>query len=445
MYIKELDIRNFGPIYKLNVKLETDKINIILGNNGSGKTNLFAAIYSVFYNEQILKFYKESTLESQVKLILSSNKKKFNITKRYSSTNSEMILKRFDDINSINAYVDRKKIIFIDGEHIRDIKDLSQSDVERILKFLDEKVGSVEINKRYEDIKLRLKTFHKYIYLSGGEQILIYILNLLSKLESDSILIADSIFEMCDYTIIKMIINLMDIITSTQFILIMTNREVLDFNIRNCNVVHLETTNVGLSPVGYNYKNKLFVENTYKRDKKESFEIIRYCKNQILAEEECRNVEFKEIKGNNPCSSIIDTTPIYIVAYLNSRQTDEGIIKWGINNNRMVTGVVLSPEEKDKIRRRLSEEIKKGEPYISSDLYNIRFSPVISEENEIIKDTYVIEIIVKRHNEQYLFSTGKGEVYIKSEGGKLKLSPLEIQKEILIRTLKYNGNNFFQQ
>ena len=35
--------------------------------------------------------------------------------------------------------------------------------------------------------------------------------------------------------------------------------------------------------------------------------------------EECEFIELKEIKGSNPCSSIIANAEIYINAYLNSK------------------------------------------------------------------------------------------------------------------------------
>lgn len=47
--------------------------------------------------------------------------------------------------------------------------------------------------------------------------------------------------------------------------------------------------------------------------------IVKYQINRQVEEEENRNTEFKEIKGNNPCDTIVATAEIYIVAFLNSR------------------------------------------------------------------------------------------------------------------------------
>jgi hypothetical protein len=43
---------------------------------------------------------------------------------------------------------------------------------------------------------------------------------------------------------------------------------------------------------------------------------------------------------------------------------------------------------------------------------------------------YVVEVVVKSWTNDILFSTSKGEVYIKTEGGKKKLDAYGIQEEL---------------
>ena len=169
----------------------------------------------------------------------------------------------------------------------------------------------------------------------------------------------------------------------------------------------------------------------YKAKLEEGFEkpIIKYRLNSQVEENESRNIEFKEIRGNNPCDSIIANAEIYIVAFLNSWVTDIGIIKWGINDNGYVKGVNLSKRNKDDINKKLSERLAKIQPYISADLFSISFEKIADEE-KIIPDLYVVEISIKPFRSSELFSTSKNEVYIKTEGGKIKLSSYEIQMEL---------------
>ena len=48
----------------------------------------------------------------------------------------------------------------------------------------------------------------------------------------------------------------------------------------------------------------------------------------------------------------------------------------------------------------------------------------------ICKGLYVVEVVVKSWTNDILFSTSKGEVYIKTEGGKKKLVAYGIQEEL---------------
>lgn len=54
----------------------------------------------------------------------------------------------------------------------------------------------------------------------------------------------------------------------------------------------------------------------------------------------------------------------------------------------------------------------------------------IADESKIIEELYVVEVVVKSWTNDILFSTSKGEVYIKTEGGKKKLDAYGIQEEL---------------
>ena len=46
---------------------------------------------------------------------------------------------------------------------------------------------------------------------------------------------------------------------------------------------------------------------------------------------------------------------------------------------------------------------------------------------------YIVELKIKVKEQKFLYSTSKEEVYMKTEGGKRKLTTLEIQEETLRR------------
>ncbi|MDD2954914.1 MAG: ATP-binding protein [Oscillospiraceae bacterium] len=135
----------------------------------------------------------------------------------------------------------------------------------------------------------------------------------------------------------------------------------------------------------------------------------------------------------NPCASIVANAEIYINAYLNSSLTATGRIFWGVDDNRVVKGVLLPPQDRDTVQKRVAESLSAAEPYISPDLYFIRFHQVFTEGGSAVEDTFIVEIGVVPYRSSRLFATSKGEVYIKTAGGKEKLSPLQIQEQILLR------------
>ena len=157
--------------------------------------------------------------------------------------------------------------------------------------------------------------------------------------------------------------------------------------------------------------------------------IIKYELDQEIDEVEKRNVEFKEVKGNHPCNSIIDNGEIYINSFLNSRVSGIGVIKWGISDHGIVKGVKLSREDRDVIDRKLSERIGQMKPYVSTECVQISFERVVCN-SKIIPDLYVVEIAVEADTSDILFATSKNEVYVKTDGGKRRLDAYELQQEL---------------
>src|ERR1700679_1851674 len=57
---------------------------------------------------------------------------------------------------------------------------------------------------------------------------------------------------------------------------------------------------------------------------------MTYAFGDKLPHDESRGVEFKEVRGNNPVSAIVNTADEYAVAFLNA---DGGRILWGVRDS----------------------------------------------------------------------------------------------------------------
>lgn len=152
--------------------------------------------------------------------------------------------------------------------------------------------------------------------------------------------------------------------------------------------------------------------------------------NQPVDIEENRHYEFKEIKGKNAAGSIKDVAEQYAVAFLNS---EGGSIFWGIRDeDRVVVGVKLSYQERDEIRRIVTEKLQGIKPPIAPTSYRLEIHTV-QDENNLPSELFVIELTVPRVISRDLFFTHKDEAYVKTDGGKRRLNGPQIQQEILKR------------
>jgi predicted HTH transcriptional regulator len=141
--------------------------------------------------------------------------------------------------------------------------------------------------------------------------------------------------------------------------------------------------------------------------------------------------------GRNPVNSILSIADKYVVAYLNSPKRQKGSIFWGVrDSDRKIVGVQLTACDRDKLRRVVTEKLHKISPTLAPGAYSIDIHPLYQADNEK-GEMYLVEIKVPSSMERILFSTGNGEVYLKTDSGKKKLTTFELQRE-LIRRLTAN-------
>ncbi|VAW30581.1 hypothetical protein MNBD_CHLOROFLEXI01-4269 [hydrothermal vent metagenome] len=183
-----------------------------------------------------------------------------------------------------------------------------------------------------------------------------------------------------------------------------------------------------ISSLAYNY----FPRQVLQKTKATKYDIHQFVLGQHIQVEENRYYEFKEVKGNNPVRSISSIVDEYAVAFLNMGRKGVGRIYWGVTDDGNVVGVNLNVKERDKLRRLVTEKLHQIEPPVAPSGYEINLYPVVNYDDEDL-NLFLVEVKVSSSKSEILFSTGKREVYIKTDAGRRKLSPQEIQREILER------------
>ena len=145
---------------------------------------------------------------------------------------------------------------------------------------------------------------------------------------------------------------------------------------------------------------------------------IRFIQHQPVPFEETLFYEFKEVKGRNPADSITKISDEYAVAFLNS---EGGRIFWGIrDSDRITVGVTLDDQQRDEVRRKVSEKLGAIQPSIVGH-WQLELHPVYDLQGETIEDLWIIELLIPSPQRREVFYTSKRELHVKTEGGKKKL------------------------
>ncbi len=158
---------------------------------------------------------------------------------------------------------------------------------------------------------------------------------------------------------------------------------------------------------------------------------IRFVQDQPVPFEETRFYEFKEVKGKNPAGSITNTADEYAVAFLNS---EGGRIFWGVRDrDRITVGVTLDERQRNNVRTQVPAKLTSIQPAISIEDWQLEFHQIHNLHGETIEDLWVVELLISPPKERNTFYTNSGELFIKTEGGKQKLSGPQVTEFIRSR------------
>lgn len=433
MRIENIEITKLGFFKHIKLELSPERLNIIAGENGSGKTTILAVLYAMLQDRETIEYSGEDET-AQVSLSIKEGNEICHLKKNYNNKTTELVVPSLHVMKRI-ASLDQSKVHLYSGEFLNYDYTFTNVMIKNAVKLLDTcGVNDTHFIKGYSNFN------SNYHYMSGSIQAVIRILNMLSQVQEGSVLLLDAPFAMLDRNAAQLIL---EVIRHLQIQVILT-ANVREGSWLEGNKIFLERSfdQSYYGQLRFDYKELFYhdmkaLTDTQKNDMESGAEnkIIKYRLGQEVEEPESRNIEYKEIKGNHPCNSMIDVAEIYINAFLNSHTTGIGVIKWGISDDGIVKGVCLSKKDRDVIDRKISERIGQMKPYVSSDVVQISYENILDGDN-IAKDLFIVEVIVRPWTGDVLFSTSKGEVYIKTEGGKLKLDAYGLQEELLGRRRK---------
>ena len=126
MIIKTLDIKNFRNYEYLTLELN-DKINIIYGQNGQGKTNLLESIYVLGLTKSHRSFIDQHLIKqdesfARVKGILNINDYRSTLELLIQKSGKKMKIDGMD-VKKVDDYISNMNIIIFYPEDLKIVKD----------------------------------------------------------------------------------------------------------------------------------------------------------------------------------------------------------------------------------------------------------------------------------------------------------------------------------
>ena len=260
MRIKNIEVHNFRNYEKLNVEFN-DNINIFIGNNGEGKTNILESIYVLAITKSH-RSYIDKALITNNKSIMKINGK---VETLNGSKNLELIMNQKGKRVSINKIVSKKvsdyisnmSVVLFSPDDLELVKD--SPSIRR--KFLNIEIGQLDNRYLYylNDYNELLKTRNEYLKSVNLENVNKEYLDIINK-------------QMCDKA--SYIYNYRnEYIDNLNKYLVKISKNLCDKNIKLKYVSSVNNSEELLNKLNDNLKREIILGSTLHGPHKDDFEI----------------------------------------------------------------------------------------------------------------------------------------------------------------------------
>ncbi|MGC5802690.1 RNA-binding domain-containing protein [Ralstonia pseudosolanacearum] len=427
-------LHHFGSYDRFEVAFDAG-INVITGDNATGKTQLVGALFAALIGKPAIHVNLEGIGPSVVRILIDEDGVVETLT-----LNVSLDRRGTPRINRTSSTDGRISIVSPsthllsmlsnpNGPHLllrqdTELRTLTSSDLKSLGQLLPEKLRQSPYWARISE----RGTIYDAMG-SGGERTVSRLLTEFSARKSTNQhfpLIVDDFLQALPSDLLDFAMVLLEELAKSAQVIVLTNKRRL---LGTQDITkHLDRKPAGVTSLAY-YNYSLERQKPHLRSR----DGVGWVKGQKFSKQESRSCELKEIKGSNPLGSIKTVVDQYVVAFLNAGTPQEGAIFWGIRDEDLaITGVTLSDQECDALRRVVTDKLLQITPPLPPTKYRIYLHQV-TDGIKPIPDLYVVEVRVPSIRKTLLFATGSQEVFVKTDAGKKKLSALEIQYELLDR------------
>jgi hypothetical protein len=422
MYASKVSVENFGPFPEADFAFSEEGINLVVGNNATGKTQLCGAIIAAIVGPSALEIREGCNGPSSVAV--------------------ELVEESTVEVSSITVSQPKGKVVVSHAAcplAIKIMATMSDPCGPSLLlseETLDRRSVEVEVELLEQFVPAKLKQSELWMQIakngvasriaSRGEQALMSLVREVAVRKRTDVkipLLVDDFSIWRDEQTRSFGTEILHAISESSQVIVFSSRpsEMLSKNA----LVLKSPAEIRNSLAGYNYRSF-----TLPRPRQQSRgKRLLWIRGGKFPRQEDRVCELKEVRGGHPVASIKSLVDQYAVAFMNAGRPQAGSIFWGVRDDLSIVGVHLTDHDCDELRRVVTEKLHQIVPAIAPTAYEIELHPV-RDGVAAIENLYIVEVRIPAVRRTLLFATGGQEVYVKTDGGKRRLSVVEIQYEL---------------
>ena len=116
MIINSAEISKLGFLRHIKMEFSSDDVNIIVGQNGSGNSTILALLYSIFQDEEKIKYVSESET-AYINLNIKEGYECFDVRKYYKNETPEIGFSSLRDAKCMVS-LKQEKVYIYGGEYL---------------------------------------------------------------------------------------------------------------------------------------------------------------------------------------------------------------------------------------------------------------------------------------------------------------------------------------